>query len=389
MSYHRITKNLYPCMQMRILSPFTAIYPVMQTTYDHVDCNQSISNDLCQERNDGYNDNQFPVESPLSPLDKMRLHNGIHNVKIFFHELANHNKEEAIQFINDENLCFGSLFLLRSEIEELDIFSNLNIKNKMALEITNEILMGKKTITSIDCTSCDYIQRVYIALKWMFETGRIDDGLSNEYDQVLDATAILLIKVYKDRRILPMLVKIIVQRYKKGFYIHDLIWAFFEAQDPGSLILIGDYLRSKQQEEIELANKLLRFIPDLAIHDRGDTQKQYALFMQWMKENRWFLHFTGESLQQSHHPSPYIVDFGAKYLCKPIDIDTGKIIERLTEREKKILNRFEQLRDPIKDLLAKFSFSLYVADRYQWHTWMNYSLEEQIKIVRTGIGGMV
>lgn len=324
----------------------------------------------------------------ISILDQIRLNEGIHEMKSIFYRLVRYNEDEALNLINDENLSFPSLFLLRSEIEALGLFDKLNVQNKIALELTHEIVTGKKNVSAMVCSSCDYIQTVYSVLRWIVETGFVDDGLNNEYDQVLDGTAILLSTVYKDRTILPIIVDMIFARYQKGLYIHDLVWAFFESRDPSSLMLVANYLKSTQSKDILLAHKLLGFIPAIVMDNSTDTEKQYTAFIQWMKENHLFLCFTGDSWQQTHNPIPYRVDFGAKYLCKPILGDTGKTIEPFTEKERKCLDAFEKLDKNTKIFLSRFSFILHQEDIDGWNRWMDSPIAEQIKVAEDRIGGI-
>ena len=306
------------------------------------------------------------------------------DLKNFFNQLIKNDTKEALNIINSENLRFTSLFVLKGEIEELNLFNNLNTRNKIALAITSEILTGKKNVSATEHLSLDYIQAVCSVLKWMLETGFKDDGLNNQYDEVLDITAILLTKVYRDKTVLPIIAEMIFKRYKEGFLIHDLVWAFFQSRDPHSLSIIGERLQSTELKDVELACKFLGFVPGIDKMSNTDNKKQYLCFLDWIRKNNLFLYFTGESFQQTSNPVPYVVVLEAKYLCAAVFADTGKILKSLTKEEHILLDEFKKLDDDMQLLLSDFSFMMYQKNIYMWNTWIHYPIAEQIKIARIG-----
>lgn len=321
----------------------------------------------------------------VSFFDKTRHDNGISKLKIVFNELIKNNIEKALNLINDENLHFASLFLLKSDIKKFNLFSKLNLRNRIALETVNDILTKK--ISDIEYLSDEYIRKTHLTLKWILETGFIDDGIDNKYDKVLDTVAALLTMAYKDKTILPILVNMIFERYKKRLLIHDLIWAFFESRNPETLTLIAKYLRSSKLEEFELACKLLNFVPGIDIDNKENKEEQYKLFTNWFEENYLFFYFTGESFQQTSHPKPYIVVLEAKYICESVSVDTGKILKTLSKEDEELLNRFRELEYENKILLSDFSYKIYGQNKHFWKKWLNYPITDQIKIAKNGIGG--
>ncbi len=320
----------------------------------------------------------------INLLDKKMDDSGGDSVRSFFYQLAKANKKEALNLINDENLHFTSLFVLIPEIEELELFQELNIRNKIALKITSEISLSKKNILDVEYQSFDYIQAVHSVLKWMLETGCINDGLNNKYDEILDKTAIFLIKIYRDKTVLPIIAEMIFRRYKKGLLIHDLVWAFFESRDPISLSIISERLQSKDLEDEELAQELLSFVPGIGMRENIDIKKQYLYFRDWFGKNNLFLHFTGESFQQTQSPVIYRVVLEAKYLCEPISIDTGKILRVLSGKECKLIDEFKRLDKNTQKLLSEFSVMLHHSNICEWQEWLGYQVEEQIKFARIG-----
>ncbi|MFT9497433.1 hypothetical protein [Anaerosolibacter sp.] len=321
---------------------------------------------------------------PICPFNQMRSHDELGNIETAFRALIETDLEKALYLINHETLPFTSLFLLRHDIEKHGVFDQLSLRNRTALSIVNEILLGKRDTLSIPCSYCDYIQTVHSVLKWILETGSIDDGLNNEYDQVLDITAILLIKTYGDKTILPTIVDIIFKRYAEGLFINDLAWAFFQSHDPNSLIFIADRLKSTNPKEVELARKLLMFCP--SINDNSKTPEEYTAFTDWLKENSLFLYFTGESFQQSTKPMPYVVILEAKYLYKTVDLLTGRIFETFTENESRLLGAYKKLDIDTKILLANCSYKLHQRDLSTWRTWIGRPIENQIVIARSIMG---
>jgi len=325
--------------------------------------------------------------STTNSLDRIRINDGIESLITYFHELAEDNNEEAVNLINDENLHFASLFVLRFKISELNLADNLILRNKIALEFVNEVLRGKKSISIMKYISSDYAQIVYSVLKWIFETGFFDDGLSNEYDEVLDITAILLTKLYRDEKILPIIADMIFNRNRKNLYIHDLVWAFFESRDPYSLVMIATRLLSSEEKDVELASSLLSFVPGIDKNSNLNKQKKYTSFLNWIEENSLFLYFTGQSLQQTNNPAPYAVTLEAKYLCKFISLDTGKPLKPLTEKEQQLLDEFNKLDLDTRILLSSFSSMMHHKDRNWWNVWISHPISEQIETAKAMIGG--
>lgn len=323
----------------------------------------------------------------INPLDRIRIDNGIDNLKVHFQELAENNKKEAVNLINSANLHFPTLFELRKKINDLDLFDDLNLRNKTAIEITDEILEKKKKISINEYVSSDLAQIAYSVLKWMFDTGFYDDGIDNEYDEVLDIVAILLIRIYRDQSILPTVVDMIFERNRRGLFTHDLVWAFFESRDPNSLMMIANRLLSADDNDIDLASKLLSFIPGIDKNNDINKEKKYTSFMNWIQENNSFLHFTGQSLQQVNRPITYVIALEAKYLNKYASVDTGKTLKELTADENRLLKEFNKLDSDTKLLLANFSSMLYHKNKHWWNEWIHYPIVEQIRIAKSMMEG--
>jgi len=206
------------------------------------------------------------------------------------------------------------------------------------------------------------------------------------YKDNLDDTSILIRKVQKDKKILPIIVEKIFLRNREGLFTHDLIWAFFQVREPHSLMLIADYLGSKDPRDVKLAGELLDFVPSIDMTRQKDNRKQYLDFLYWLQENYLFLYYTGESFQRTSKPIPYMVALDAKYLYKPVSIITGKPLTPFTEKENNLLAFFNDLDEENKLLLSKFSFRFHFENIYLWQSWINHSITQQISIAKARLG---
>lgn len=323
--------------------------------------------------------------STISFLDKIRVKYGASQFKDIFYELGQRRKQQAVQLINDKRVFFSSLFILLPEIKALNLYEKLNSRNANAINICAKVLKDKELVTNIQNLSSINDEFNYPVLKWMFKTGIIDDGLNNEFDEVLDGTVSLLIKTYEDKTILPSVVTMIFERNKKGYLIHDLVWALFQAKDPHTLKLIAKYLLSSEKKDTELAWKLLNIETTSDIRKNTNSKKQYESYISWFKENYSYLYFTGESYQLTSNPMPYKVDLGSKYLCKSINLNNRTPLSPLTQKEKIFLESFNQLDIDQQNLLSQTSHKMYKTNINRWRKWIEGPVVQQIKIASAGL----
>lgn len=319
----------------------------------------------------------------VSILDKIRYIDGRNKLLEYFVQLVKKDLKIAVDLINHENLSFTTLFLLHSSINEAGIFEGLSIRNKIAMEFIDEGVLYKKSTDNLYLSS-HYVQRVYNALKWILETGAPDDGLSDDFDELLDTSSAILTKEYRDRSILPVISDLIFNRNKKGFFIHDLVWAFFESRDIKSLMFIGNRLQSDEPKDVELACKLLCFVPGIGDKTLGEGNYKYSAFINWIEDNNMFLHFTGESFQLTRRPMIYIVNQEAKYLCKMVSVDTGETLKTLNQNECELMDEFKRLDENEKKLLSGFSLAMHRKNTKLWDEWMRNPMKEQLRIARSG-----
>ncbi len=326
------------------------------------------------------------ISKNIGLLDEIRLKNGIDKLKTAFHYMAGSDIERAIFAINDEYIQFPSLFVLRSEIKKFDLSVRLNMRNKYVMKITDEILTGN--ISEMKLLSSDFKGKTYSALKWMLETGYTDDGLNDQYDEVIETAAIILAKVYKEKAFLYPVEDMIFSRHRKGFYIYDLVWAFFEASAPENLTRLINRLLSPNRKDVELAKKLLNFIPYMETGTRKEPVEQYQYSLKWLSQNRDFLYYTGESFLQTGNPYRYAVSLESKYLQKAIPGSNGEISRALTEEEHILLDTFKRLDDNSKLLLSDCSSILYRENKYRWSKWLRYPIMRQIETAKRMSGGL-
>ncbi len=307
-------------------------------------------------------------------LTKILNDNGINSLKYHFDKLYKTNKLKALNLINNEDIDFTTLYILKPKIEHSKLYKHLNKRNRLTLKLINRLITKKR------------VKANQSILKWLLDTGANHDGIDDKYDEILDKTALLLIRVYKDETSLPIIANMIFKRNRKGLFIYDLIWAFFECRNPDSLTLISNYLKSNNSQDVLLAKKLLSFIPNIDMYSYNNNSL-YIYANKWLKENSNYLYYTGESFHQTNNPIPYILVYEAKYLYKPISSSTGKALHKLTSKEKDLLEKFSNLDEYNKLLLSQFSYQLYNQNIHLWKIWINSPVKNQIIKAKSVIGG--
>jgi len=312
----------------------------------------------------------------MSTLDKIRFINRPEQYRQIFHDLGKREKGRALDYLNEDKLHFASLFELIPEIERLDLFDRLNGRNTSALAACSKVLkdinLPLRTSAAVD--SRDYRP----TLKWMFETGADDDGLSENFDHVMDQSAAALVCSYQDHSILPTMAELIFERHHKGMLIHDLTWSFFESRNVNTLKLVSGYLRSSDPEDVALACRLLHLPREAHGPDR------YREYGEWYRWNHPYLYATGESFQFSSEPVFFRVNHGAKYLGKNVSAGDGEPAAPYNLEELAHLKKFDTAGHEQQKLLADFSVKLRAADQAQWKKWMDLAIDEELRIAGRG-----
>lgn len=319
-----------------------------------------------------------------SLLDRIRISNGVERLRISFANMFKHNEQEAVSQLNDKNLRYCSLYALKPLIKRFNLYDNLSLINQRALEITEKI--KTRNYSDIEKMASEDMISNYTVLKWIFDTGRLDDGINNQYDEILDMTGILLIKLFNDNSILDSIAEMIFNRNRRGRYFDDLLWAFLESKKSAGLSVIAERIRSVHPEDTALARSILSFIP--ANKRSDDRESEYSDCIKWLQENYRFMKSTGESFQQFRNPVPYAVSLEAKYLCKAIDSCVQNDLNAEAGDEQNLLGRFRELEKNVQQLLADYSFRLFRNDSNRWKEWINKPVEEQIEIAKNLHGGL-
>ncbi|MGE5615163.1 MAG: hypothetical protein ACM3XR_12255 [Bacillota bacterium] len=335
----------------------------------------------------------------LGLLDNIRLSNGPEGLRNYFRELLRINRDSALAAINDNNIRFGTLYLLKPELPEELIRHDLNPIYRKALELAAS-LTGKvspKTESEMRRGGGD----TAFILRWIVKTGLPEEGLGGKYEQLMERAAALSIKSFGDTSVLPELAEMIFDRNRRGALLHELAWAFFEARCPGSLRLVAQKLESADRRDVELAKELLCFIPGIAgkpaegavqgsahnipasAGDRSTGAGLSKIAMDWLEENQHFLCHTGESMQLCRMPQHYRVSWPAKYMCHPVSVNDGKPLAEYQPAEIEILSRFERLPETLQKQLADYSHMLYKRNIHQWMTWIRLPVEQQAAIAAT------
>lgn len=325
------------------------------------------------------------ASNSLSTLDKLRTSRGNHELINYFHKLLRSNTSEAFRLINEENVSFPSLFLLRPQINTNYTSRYLNTRKKNSLLLLNAMLsMNSSVFNSLSRSLGSETPEI---LKWMLETGKDDSGLRNQFDRIIDSCAIILVREYQDSSVLPTIKEIIYNRNREGLFYHDLVWAFFESRNPNCIMMLAEGLKSDDERDVELSQKLLKFIP-VGQNETSPRDIQYLNIYNWYRDNYPFLIYTGESFQQKPNPSPFEVYLEAKYLCKEVSQGNGTPESTLNEDELRITDQFSNLDENCKLLLSNYSYLLYRQNIHWWNNWLHSPINEQLKIAVARLGGI-
>ncbi len=325
------------------------------------------------------NENQ---PSSYSYLDNVRINEGIQKCSTVFSNIYKRNRRNAVGLLNDRRLTFPCLFNLLPQIKSLGLYRYLNDRNSTTVRIIDQILKTQDAGNSINYLS-DQKDAEYAALKWMLETGHIEDGLNDEYERILDVTISVLTNIYNDASTLPLVSDMIFKRSKDGRNIHYLVWAFFWIRNPSALKLIAQRLRSGDQQDVELACSLL----GIPVPDRADmtayNQQLCEDYLQWLEDNDPFLYFTDESFQYSSQPVFYRIDLERKYINKGIPTYQKQPIVPANETENRCLAAFSKVSNEEKTILSEYSYKIHDEDLSAWRSWIERPIEEQLKAAKT------
>lgn len=320
------------------------------------------------------------MNSNQNPLEKIRKNCSLDEFRNNFQSLLNEDGQNIVGYLNHSSLTFPTLFVLIPILKQNNLILKLNNRNLNAVKICSNILQDKYAHEVYSNTSAKKINQV---LLWMFGTGIREDGISDEYDKIMDATASLLIIDFHNNTILPLIADAIFTRNKKGSFYHDLVWAFFQSKDKSTINLLSNYLKSEDQDHVELAGKLLNFSPPAGLH----ISSYHGIYKRWLLDNDDFIYFTGQSLQLTSDPKAFTVNTQAKYLNKKVSFKNGDPLRGLTKSDKNNIQYFNELSAEDKTILADYSYQLNRDDIKAWYKWMTWDINEQLEIANNEMGG--
>lgn len=310
-------------------------------------------------------------------LESIRRQYGNEQMRNGFYNLFKKDAHNTMRMLNDDRLVYPWLYILRPEIKVLTLDSYLSNRNRLSLEITRGLTAQKKPVYA---SKPDH----FPVLQWMLKTGYPESDLGEAYDRIMDFTALLLVKEHHDKSCLRPLEQILFSRHRKGLHTYDAEWAFFESRDPECLVMVADRLRSAVPKDVELARRLLGFIPCIK-ENTADPVKQYHCVMGWINDNRPYLRYTGESSLKGWNPRRFEVLPELKYLQKPLTAENA--LPSLSSGEQSKIGGFKGLKTDAQILLSDHSQRLRRSSEAQWKAWMQLSLAEQIESAGRSAGG--
>jgi len=312
----------------------------------------------------------------MNYLDKYRLKNGADKLKIHFNNLFSKNKNYALMLLNSSTLKYPSLFVLKDEISRLDISNNLSARNKSALDITDKIFNNNMSLI--------YEKDNYDILSWMLNTGYMVDGLNQRYDELLDKTAILLIKVHNDTNCLNAIEHLIFSRHRKGDFIYDLVWVFLESKNPKCIDMLVKRLLSNNEKDILLSKKLLDFVPCINSESTRNKALLYHKTAKWVKDNSNFIYYHGDHFHQTPKPSTFRLSLENKYLQNTTHLKSSENKRSYTDFEVTAIDSFRNLDPDSQKLLSDYSHYLHKHNSNKWRSWIGKSISEQLAIAQSG-----
>lgn len=317
-------------------------------------------------------------------LDQIRINKGADKCRAALNEAFRENVQRAAGLLNDHRLTFPCLYILLGQIEALHIQRYLNPRNIIAIRIASQIRGAK-------ASDADYLSSkrdsVYPVLKWIVKTGSDEEIPEDDYEEILDVAVSVLITIYKDRDILPLVADLIFKRNRNGRYIHDLVWALFRVHDPRILKLIAEHMKSSDEKDVALAAELLNIDETPVLVDKGNQDGRYAVYLHWLEENEPYLYFTEESFQYASVPVFCAVDLERKYIQKGTHAYDKQPILPSGEDTSENLAAFKQLSGEEQKILSEYSKKIHDKSILVWKDWLHVPVSEQIKTAKTRLEG--
>ena len=319
-----------------------------------------------------------------SYLDQIRINEGTDRCKGALSTILKKDPRHAVALLNDRRLMFPCLYLLHELILQHHVQRYLNTRNLVALRVIDQI--RGSNVSEPDHLSSRQ-ESVHHVLKWILETGSAEGIPEDDYEEILDLTTSVLINIYKDTDVLPLVVDLMFKRNRNKSHIHDLVWALFRFHDPQVLRLVAQRLLSSDAKDAELAAELLNIDKANLSAASGDEEKQHKDYLYWLEENQPYLYFTGESFQYTSKPVFCAVDVERKYLQKGALSYDKQPMPPLEDSENECMAAFQQLSAEEKKILSEYSQKICGKSVSAWKEWLHAPVREQIKAAKAGLEG--
>ncbi|MDR1064804.1 MAG: hypothetical protein LBL25_00345 [Oscillospiraceae bacterium] len=277
-------------------------------------------------------------------FDRVWRARGARGLKNAFTALLRGDRGALIAAIADGENSFPVMYLLAPEIENAGLDGDLAEHVKHAMRLTAIKAGDSVRRGRYDRLLSPYggvVEPTYDAVKWMIDTGADWDGPSagrDSFDAAIDLAAAYLASRFPDGDALTKIAELIFRRNRRGLYIHDLVWGFFQTADERALSVIADYIKSENTADSCLACRLLGL--DDAPRTRAERVAAHDEFVKWLTENRPYIYLTGEYFNLATSPHTISRDDEAKHLHREIDPETRAPLTPLTEQEEAELRAF-------------------------------------------------
>ncbi|MDR0906150.1 MAG: hypothetical protein LBN00_08270 [Oscillospiraceae bacterium] len=272
---------------------------------------------------------------------------GAVGLRAAFRTIAKRSREDAVKALNDPENGFPVLYLLAPEAEQLGLENALPERAKYGIWLvaTKAGDASRAQNYAIMLGAKSGVDPPQDTLKWIIETGADWDGPRagrDDYDAAIDLAVAYFATQYADSDTLAKIAELIFRRHRKGLFIHDLVWGFFQSANASALAVIAKYIVSDNNADTELACKLLGLeMPK----NSADKVKAYAKHAEWLNENRKYIYLTGEHFNAMSEPHHLSHDEEAKYLGREIHPRTRAPYTPLTSEELTALEVFRAARN--------------------------------------------
>ncbi|MDR0839635.1 MAG: hypothetical protein LBN99_08380 [Oscillospiraceae bacterium] len=278
-------------------------------------------------------------------FDRVWRAQGSAGLRTAFNSLARRGRDAALEALRDSENSFPVIFLLAPEAEKLGLDAGLPERAKFAIWLVASKAGDTKRrerYARMISPRGETPEPPRDALKWMIDTGADWDGPQagrDDYDAAIDLASAHLAARFPDGESLSKIAELIFRRNRRGLYIHDLVWGFFQTADAFALSVIAKYIMSDNQADAELACSLLGLEPP---KQRADKSAVFGRFSEWLAENRPYIYLTGEHFNLTSAPHYLSQDSEAKYLKREIHPRTRAPLTPLTEEEQSALEVFRE-----------------------------------------------